>query len=551
MKKITLVSLLLACLTLTSCRYIDFTSSSNSETSNSGASASHSGRTSTSAKPSGIVDSTYENYVKNSVYYESAIPTSTPTSKYLVLPVWFKDSSSLIKTGETKESILANVTTAFSGTEEETGWHSVKTYYAAESDGKKNFDFVIADWYDCNYNSSYVAGDQNDYTIANYTEKIINLAIDNYFEKSGADRKDFDSDGDGYLDAVATIYAIQNYNSGFDFEYYYYGGNNFGPRRGEVHSFSNLWAYVYWMQDPSQQNVNYPGPNAYLWASYDFANVSSKNARGYPIKSDAHAYIHETGHLFGLDDYYDYTVTNNKPGGGFSMQDNNVGGHDPFSILSLGWGEVIAPTETQTITLKPFQDSKQVILLSEEYKDSIFDEYLLLELYTPTGLNQLDTEYCYQGTYPQGPNAAGIRLWHVDARLAYKYARGTDVPYSTSQITNKIDTQYYYNMLCRNNTYDPSKEDDYFSPLKDFEGNYKYYRLLELIRCDDTARFYSREKENLAERDLFKAGDSFDMDTYTYRFVERGKLNSGKTLGWSFTVDALSSESATITVTKL
>ena len=535
MKKIVLISLLLSTLTLTSCSYIHYFSSSEEEKSSSQ-------EATTSKKPSAIISSTYENYVKNSVYYESAIPTSVTTNKYLVLPVWFSDSTSLIKDGETKQSILNKVTTAFNGSEEETGWNSVKTYYQTESNNKKIFDFTIADWYDCGYDSSYVAGDQDDDKTAADTEAIILKTINNYFNKHPEDsRQNYDVDQDGYLDAVAIIYAIQDYKSDFDFGRYY--------RTRPGASFTNLWAYVYWFQDPSQQNINSPGPNAYLWASYDFANVSSKNPAGYPVKVDAHAYIHETGHLFGLDDYYDYTG-NNRPAGSFSMQDYNVGSHDPYSIISLGWGDIYVPTETETITLESFQSTKQVILLSNNYEDSIFDEYLLLELYTPDGLNALDCEYSYEGTYPQGPNAVGVRLWHVDARLAYKVGRGYDYDYSVSQITNKIDTQYYYNMLCRNNTYVPGKADDYFSPLKNYY-NYKDYRLLELIRCGDTARFNSREKEQLAEQDLFKAGDSFDMATYTNRFTERGKLNSGKALGWSFTIDAITDGSATITVTKL
>ena len=535
MKKIVLVSLLLSTLTLTSCNYIHYFSSSTEETSSSNASSS-------SKKPSAIISSTYENYVKNSVYYESAIPTSTPTSKYLVLPVWFSDSASLIKSGESKESIHAKITTAFKGTKEETGWNSVKTYYEEESAGKKILDFTIADWYDCGYESKYFAGDQDNEEIASNTESVILKTIDNYFKNNPSDnRKNYDSDGDGYLDAVAIIYGSQNYKGDFDYARYY--------RARPGASYTNFWAYVYWFQDPSQQNVNAPGANAYLWASYDFANVSSKNAPGYPVKVDAHGYIHETGHLFGLDDYYDYT-SNNRPAASFSMQDYNVGGHDPYSVISLGWGDIYVPSETETITLEPFQDSKQVILLSNKYEDSIFDEYLLLEYYTPTGLNELDSQYSYEGSYPQGPQVSGIRLWHVDARLAYKLGRGYDYNYSVSQITNKIDTQYYYNMLCRNNTYVAGKADDYFSPLKNYY-NYKDYRLLELIRCGDTGRFNSREKEQLAEQDLFKAGDSFDMTTYTNRFVEKGKLNCGKALGWSFTVDKLTDEGATITVTKL
>ncbi|MBE6135784.1 MAG: hypothetical protein E7181_00740 [Erysipelotrichaceae bacterium] len=528
MKKIFLVSLLLSTLSLTSCTYIHFLSSSSSSI-----------EPSTSMKPSAIVDSTYENLVKNTVYYESAIPTSTKENKYLVLPVWFTDSENLVKSGETQDSILAKLNTSFKGSQEETGWNSVKTYYETLSKGKKTFDITVANWYECGRHSSEVAGDQNDDDIANNTESIISYAIDNYFNTNPEeDRKAYDSDGDGYLDAVAVVYAIQNYKSEFDFPRYYH-------ERSST-SYTNLWAYVYWFQDPARQNVNYPGVNAYLWASYDFSNVSKKNPSDYPVKVDAHAYIHETGHLFGLDDYYD-TTGSDRPAGSFSMQDFNVGSHDPFSVISLGWGDIYVPTENETITLKPFQSSNQVILLSNKYENSIFDEYLLLELYTPDGLNELDSSYSYEGHYPQGPKASGIRLWHVDARLAYKLGRGYDYNYSVSQITNKIDTQYYYNVLCRNNTYVSGQADDYFSPLKNYY-NFRYYRLLDLIRAGDYLDL--RDKSVLDSIDLFKAGDRFDMSIYSHSFVERGKLNSGKALGWSFVVDAINDEGATITVKK-
>ena len=536
MKKILLSVLVLSGLALSSCSFINIITSSNSSVPESSSVQPYS----TTRKDPSYVPSTYENLVKNSVYYESAIPTSTAKSKYLVIPVWFSDSASLIKDGENKESIRNKLTTAFSGTTEETGWNSVKTYYETESNGKKSFDFTIADWYDCNISSSEFAGDQNDTRVAQETEALIKNAVNNYFYETDDNRKDYDSDGDGYIDAVAVIYAAQNYKSGFDYAGYY--------RKRPSASFTNFWAYVYWLQDPSVKNVNKPGTNAYLWASYDFANISGKNDPSYPIKVDAHAYIHETGHLFGLDDYYDYTG-NNKPGGGFSMQDYNVGMHDPYSIISLGWGgDIKVPTETSTITLNKFTSSHDVILLSDNYQDSVFDEYLLLEYYSPEGLNELDSDYSYEGTYPKGPKTPGIRLWHVDARLAYKYGRGYDYDYSEDQITNKIDTNNYYNMLCRNNTYSPGERSDYFSPLAN-RKNYAKYRLLELVRNGDYLKM--RGKNDLSAEDLFLEGDSFNMSTYRNWFVERGRLNKGTELGWSFSVDAITSESATITVTKL
>ena len=73
------------------------------------------------------------------------------------------------------------------------------------------------------------------------------------------------------------------------------------------------------------------------------------------------------------------------------MQDYNVGGHDPFSSYALGWGKAYIPAESMTINLKPFATSGEMILLTPNFNkyNSPFDEYILLEYYTPTGLNQL------------------------------------------------------------------------------------------------------------------------------------------------------------------
>jgi len=72
--------------------------------------------------------------------------------------------------------------------------------------------------------------------------------------------------------------------------------------------------------------------------------------------------------------------------------------------------------------------------------------------------------------------------------------------------------------------------------------------LLQLIR-NNTSVGYT-PTTNLSSNDLFEQGDTFNMDTYKKQFVKQGKLNSDTNLGWSFTVNSLSSSSATITVSR-
>ena len=118
---------------------------------------------------------------------------------------------------------------------------------------------------------------------------------------------------------------------------------------------------------------------------------------------DAHTFIHEMGHVLGLQDYYDYDGIGTAVGG-FTMQDNNVGGHDPYSVIAYGWAQPYIPTNTVTLTINDFQSSHDVVLLANHTVNSPFDEYLLVELYTPTGLNKFDTDYRYKYYYPQGVN---------------------------------------------------------------------------------------------------------------------------------------------------
>ena len=257
---------------------------------------------------------------------------------------------------------------------------------------------------------------------------------------------------------------------------------------------------------------------------------------------DAHTFIHEMGHVFGLEDYYDYSNHGYKPAGGFSMQDENVGAHDPYSALALGWGGAYIPTDTALINLKPFTTSGEMIILSPSWNsyNSPFDEYILIEYYTPDGLNEFDTTYQYDGR-GQGSSKPGIRLWHIDARLVY--GRTT-----LRETTNPLISTPYGVTHMMSNTYDDGTSDTegYLSPLG---AEYADYNILQWIRNKNTTTYKSQTE--LSYNYLFKAGDTFTMDTYKKQFVKEGKLNSDKDLGFSFEVKSLSAESATIAINKL
>ena len=471
-------------------------------------------------------------------YFQNAGNSSEPLScapslgntKLLVIPVWFKDSKSFISN---RDNVRDDIRKVYFGTEQETGWQSVKTFYETESNGRLTLNGTVSEWYEEDNNYSYYNYDTTVERYENRTPDLVVKATDWYFNNHSDSRKNYDADGDGFLDGVILVYACPD-NSELN-----------------IQNKDNLWAYTSWICDPNQCRTDNPGVNPYFWASYDFmygsetasirtgkSNYGGGNTDNQTI--DSHTFIHEAGHIFGLEDYYDYS-SKYVPAGGFSMQDYNVGGHDPFSCLSLGWADTYIPDDDCEIILKPFQSSHEVILLSPEFNsyNSPFDEYLLLELYTPTGLNKFDTDYSYGSESPRGVNATGIRLWHVDARLVKNNYPGTSNPQST--YTYPISEC----ILMMSNTYYSSNTANMISPCG---RNYANYNLLQLLRNSSTAEHQT--KSYFGASNLYKDGSTFTMSSISKQFVKAGKLNSGLELGWSFDVSISgSNESAIATIT--
>ena len=464
----------------------------------------------------------YDDYMANT-YYSSDNTPLTGNPKLLVIPIWFSDSDTFIELGS-RSKVREDIEKAYFGSNEETGWRSVKTFYEEESKGEITYDGTVADWYEVS--ASYTTYGSSS-SGQSKTNALVTTASDAYFTDHPSDsRLNYDSNEDGYLDGVILIYAAPDYDN---------LGNN---------SYSNLWAYTYWLDDsPSKLN---PKPNVFFWASYDFMYSSGTDSlvktgkttygRGDTrhLNVDAHCFIHEMGHVFGLPDYYDYKGEKNAAAG-FSMQDMNVGGHDPYSVMAYGWAKPYIPTESTTITINTFQSSNEVILLANHDVDSPFDEYMLIELYSPTGLNKFDSDYAYNDRYPRGPKEVGIRLWHVDARLTYVLSSSWSTTFTTDP--NKGNVLH----VMSNTTAKSSYFDGHGSPLG---KSYAEYNLLQLIRKDN------KTANNLTKDSLFGLGSSFSLYDYTSQFVRGSRMNDGSSLNWSFSVEAIDSTSASIKVVK-
>ena len=477
--------------------------------------------------------------------------TATPPKgdiKLLAIPIWFTDSDRFISE-EHKETVKDDIDAVLFGGEERTGLYSVSSLYYAESGGTLNITGTVANWYSVNKEAQYYANDP-DYR----TRTLMISAVNDYFSTTGDTRSSYDYDHDGFLDGVVLIFAAADYitykNADTTNNHLGYGKNDKG------NYYSNLWAYKTTASLESLKNVTNPGPNNYIWASYDFmySSQTAYNHTGFsyargnttaPRYLDASCFGHEMGHMFGLKDYYDISHVASHAAG-FNVQDNNYGSHDPFSYMALGWADPYIPTETCTITLNDFQSSRELILLTPEFNpyNSPFDEYLLVELYTPTGLNYFDA-----GIRNIGTRTVGIRLWHVDAIL-YKTT-------ATNFTRNVFDNGVTYTAF--NNTTKVSADGGRTCDAYTKDSKYQNYSTLHLVRRDTTKDYMSNTF--LSDPDIFVEGDTFTFDAYKNQFVRYyyenvSSMDFGQQLGWQFTINQITGYgtgqySANITFTKV
>jgi hypothetical protein len=209
---------------------------------------------------------------------------------------------------------------------------------------------------------------------------------------------------------------------------------------------------------------------------------------------NTYTYIHEFGHILGVDDYYDYSEKGNHPLDGCDIMDSMLGDHNAFSKFNLGWittSRLVTTSSSVTLTLEAFSKSGDTIIVANNFDPNlgVYQEYYIIVYYTNDGLND-------------GENAGyfardGIVVYHINASL----------------YSEDYDGEIYYDIY--NSNTDAS--DEYGT-----EDN-----LIELVKSSD--------------------------DTYTY--IECDSLptqtdDQGNSLSYSFTVDSINGDVATITFTK-
>lgn len=389
--------------------------------------------------------------------------------KVLVIPVQIGNDSFT-------NDELRKLNLAFNGTSEETGFESVNSYYKKASNNMLNLTADIAPVYKTNKTKSYFESLYNNGTDIEYT--IIKGAMEQLNSSYNFD--DYDSNLDGYIDGIYLVYST-SYSMEDD---------------------SPWWAWCYEYFTDSYEYYDSVEVDYYMWASIDF--LKDKITDTKRIAVNAETFIHETGHMFGLDDYYDYNEQKGPAGGigGAAMMDYNVGDQDSFSKAIMGWSNPKVISESGTYNIKPSVDSNESLLIPlRNASDPLFGEYLLIDYFTPTSLNAIQAGHNGLFSLP------GVRIYHIDARI--------DPSVGTPE-NNASDA--YYTIFSFNNS--------------DTE-----YKLISLIEKD---RNNSISKTGLASNsDLFFAKDSLN-----------GVYNHDNTkIDLSVIIDSITNEEASITIT--
>lgn len=404
---------------------------------------------------------------------------SIGSPEVLVIPIAFVDCPA-------PTNMVNDLQKAFFGTSEETGWESLNSYYLKSSYGKLNIKGTVLEPYNTGKTVSYYNQLQKEYNKAledyynyvtdeypdNVEYSIIKEAL-NYYDSS-IDYSKYDSDGDGYIDSIYFIYTT-DYNA--------------------EDSESLWWAFT---TEYATQDVEYYDnveADFYIFMSYQFI---FDELQGKKVKYNAETIIHETGHLLGLTDYYDYDNTVGPSGGigGGDMMDYNVGDHNAYSKILLGWvTPLVVSGKSITIDLESFEKSGDCVCIFNNWNGTFFDEYYIIDFYTPTGLN--DFAKGNSGLF----SISGIRIYHIDATLN-----------------------------------DPSECFSIFDVTK-YNNTDTTHRLISLVEADGLNDI---DNEGASENsDLFQKGDK----------LSNVKWYDGTKANFTIIVDNITSTKATITIT--
>ena len=345
-------------------------------------------------------------------------------------------------------------------------YQSVSSYYYNISYGQLNLSYDVFGWLSLSHKSSYYKNLKNNiYDEMAGAYEIFDEVISAY--DNLIDYSKYDSNNDKAVDSIHIIY-----NHPIDYK-----------------DDSFWWAYETYTLEPKSYDKVYPFQFVFASLNFLFEDDESCNAR---------TYIHESGHLFGLPDYYDYDsrVGFNRGLGGYDMMDATFGDFNPLSKMMLGWIDYVYIPDFEkekkyTYTLNSYDRGGDTILLPiDEFdsKNGIFQTYYLI-CFNNCNSIVLKDEYLYV-------NKNGIRIYEVNGVLENIKSNGEI--YETLKYDNSYTSKNLINAI--NNTSTPSLGSYYYTSSEYTEICAKnrdfFYTLNRTYRLPNKYNFVINEINN-------------------------------------------------------
>lgn len=235
----------------------------------------------------------------------------------------------------------------------------------------------------------------------------------------------------------------------------------------------------------------------------------------------------------GLDDYYPDGTSFN-PTGGLLMMDANVLDHDSYSKSILGWMDPIVVDDDCTIDIGPANSSGDCIIVpTSKFNGSVYDEYLLIELYTPNLLNELDSKTAYSSV-GKGYSIPGIKIYHIDSRVMEL----------TVDIGGSVQTDYYDKPVLKPNGRTFYKIGATNCQKKASYAN-KSFSLIHLLESSGIFTFKRGGYGN--DLTLFRSHSVFDITKFKSFFPNGTKYNNGEYVNVEIDINEVNSSKANLT----
>ena len=206
--------------------------------------------------------------------------------------------------------------------------------------------------------------------------------------------------------------------------------------------------------------------------------------------------------------------------------DNNIIDHNSYSKMLLGWTKPYLVYGSGEIDLKSMQNENAFIVIQSDDAEvtnefNPFSEYILIELYTNEGLNEIDSYDKYEQVL--APQGKGVRIYHINKSLYTITADDRNQIYTINPydgeklndglvvpITNSRDADVYNNVFGLDNTVNLFDE-------------------IRFIESDGKDTFSNGGYQTL--RKFFKNGSTFKISNHANIF-QNGKLDNGKALSY-------------------